>query len=265
MFTPWLLILVRAGSTAFIVVLASGLAEAFGPFWGALVTSLPISSGPAYVFLAMEHDDAFIAAAALSSFTTHAAIVCFVVTYALTAKRLPLWQGLSLALLSWFSVAATLRQFEWSPAGVVVLNLVLFGVGFRLLRGMAQQSHTGGGVAVSRRWYDLPLRAVSVASLVTFVVLASGAIGPSATGMAAVFPVSLSSLFIILRPRIGAAASAMLAANTLRGMVGFGATLFTLAVSAVPLGATQALILALAVAFVCSGVMLVFRNTKPSS
>ena len=262
MVAPWILILVRAASTAFIVVLASGLAEAFGPFWGALVTSLPISSGPAYVFLAMEHDDVFIAAAALSSFTTHAAIACFVVTYALTAVRLKLWQGLGLSLLAWLVVASVLRQFSWTPLGALALNVVCFSTAFFLLRGVAQQPHQGGGTGVGRRWYDLPLRAITVATLVTFVVLASDVIGPSATGMAAVFPISLSSLFVILRPRIGATASAMLAANALRGMVGFGATLFTLVISAVPLGATRALILAMVVSIVCSGAMLALRRTK---
>ena len=179
MLAPWVPVFIRAASTACIVVIASGLAEAFGPFWGALVTSLPISSGPAYVFLAMEHSDAFIAAAALSSFTTHAAIACFVVTYALTAHRLRLWQGLGLALLVWLVASTILRQFAWSIGGAVVLNLIAYGVGLRLVRGMAQQAHTGGGAAVPRRWYDVPLRAITIAAFVTIVVLGSTSAGIS--------------------------------------------------------------------------------------
>lgn len=53
--TLWLPPLVRALTTGLLVVCASTVAEALGPFWGALIASLPVSAGPAYVFLAMQH------------------------------------------------------------------------------------------------------------------------------------------------------------------------------------------------------------------
>ncbi len=41
--------------------------ERSGPVTGALVATLPISAGPSYVFLAIDHDAAFIAQGALSN------------------------------------------------------------------------------------------------------------------------------------------------------------------------------------------------------
>ena len=41
---PWVAPLVRAVTTGLIVVLASAVAEAAGPFWGALVISLPVTA-----------------------------------------------------------------------------------------------------------------------------------------------------------------------------------------------------------------------------
>jgi hypothetical protein len=67
------------------------------------------------------------------------------------------------------------------------------------------------------------------------------------TGILAVFPIVLTSLMLILQPRIGGAATAAVIANTLWGLVGFGAALVTLHVAVVPLGAPIALTLALAV------------------
>lgn len=49
----------RMAITAAFVVSASVITERLGPVIGALVATLPISAGPSYVFLALDHDAAF--------------------------------------------------------------------------------------------------------------------------------------------------------------------------------------------------------------
>ena len=83
----WTALLVKAVSSALIVVLASVAAEASGAFWGGLIISLPIAAGPAYVMLALQHDDAFIATSALSSLTSNAATFALLTVFALLAPR----------------------------------------------------------------------------------------------------------------------------------------------------------------------------------
>ena len=100
---------------------------------------------------------------------------------------------------------------------------------------------------MTRRWYDIPLRAVMAATLVTSVVTISTHVGPTVTGMLAVFPIVLTSLMLILHPRIGGKASAAVLANTLPGLGGFSLCLLALHLTAVPLGSTLALIVALVV------------------
>ena len=51
----------RMAITAAFVVTASVVTERSGPVIGALIATLPISAGPSYVFLALDHDAAFIA------------------------------------------------------------------------------------------------------------------------------------------------------------------------------------------------------------
>ena len=68
------------------------------------------------------------------------------------------------------------------------------------------------------------LRAVMVAVLVATVVGVSTTVGPTVTGMLAVFPIVLLSLMLILHPRIGGPATAAVLANSLLGMAGFSAT-----------------------------------------
>ena len=54
---------------------------------GALVATLPISAGPSYVFLALDHDAAFIAEGALASLPINAATIFLGLTYVVLAQR----------------------------------------------------------------------------------------------------------------------------------------------------------------------------------
>ena len=65
----------RMAITAAFVVTASVVTERSGPVIGALVATLPISAGPSYVFLALDHDAAFIAEGALASLPINAATI----------------------------------------------------------------------------------------------------------------------------------------------------------------------------------------------
>ena len=61
---------------------------------------------------------------------------------------------------------------------------------------------------VASRWYDIPLRAALVATLVAIVVTLSNIVGPEVSGVIALFPAVFTSLILILTPRIGGAATA---------------------------------------------------------
>ena len=61
-----LMLALRMAIAAAFVVSASVITERSGPVIGALVATLPISAGPSYVFLALDHDAAFIAEGALA-------------------------------------------------------------------------------------------------------------------------------------------------------------------------------------------------------
>ena len=69
------------------VVAASIITERSGPAIGALVATLPVSAGPAYVFLALDHDDAFIARSALASLPINAATIFMCLVYVHLAQR----------------------------------------------------------------------------------------------------------------------------------------------------------------------------------
>ena len=82
------------------------------------------------------------------------------------------------------------------------------------------------------------------------------------TGILAVFPIVLTSLMLILHPRIGGPATAAVIANTLWGLVGFGVALMTLHAAVIPLGAPGALTLALAVSIAWNVMIWILRRSS---
>lgn len=243
--TSWLPLLAKALSTGLLVVVASIAAEVLGPFWGALVASLPVSAGPAYVFLAMRHEADFVAASALSSAVANAATGLFLIAYGIAARRTSPWRGLGAAVLAWLAACLSVQLFVWTPLSALGLNVAVYGIGFVLADSERPvPEHLS---PVRRRLPDLLARGVAVALFVSLVVGVSSLVGPNATGIAAVFPISLISLIVIIRPRIGGAGSSLLAANALRPMLGFGLMLLTLHLAIGPWGTVTAFIVALLV------------------
>jgi hypothetical protein len=214
-----LTLILRMAVTAAFVVSASVITERAGPVIGALVATLPISAGPSYVFLALDHDAAFVVLA-----QRHSALVSW---------------GCAAAV--WIALAFGVHMLHWSLAGGLIVNAVAFAICIPLL---ARFRHAKMPL-ITRRWYDIPLRAALVSTLVAAVVTLSGWVGPTNSGVIALFPMVFSSMMLILHPRIGGPATAAVVANSGWGLLGFGAGIAVLHVAALRFGSPIGLGLAL--------------------
>ena len=239
----WLALVVKMLVTAGIVVAASLVAERAGPLIGSLIATLPVSAGPAYLFLSLDHDDVLIAQSALASFVTTIGTALFACAYAAAAQRHGMIASLLAAQATWLGFALCARLVDWNIVGAGALAAAVFAVCFVLTRPFRHARMP----PPQRRWYDVPLRAAMVAALVLAVVALSDAVGPYATGILAGFPVVFTSLILILPPRVGGPATAAVMAHSITGLIGFEIALGTLHLAAVPLGAPAALAVSLAI------------------
>jgi hypothetical protein len=237
-----LFIALRMAVAAAFVVTASIITERSGPVIGALIATLPISAGPSYVFLALDHDAAFIAQGALASLPINAATLFLGLTYVMLAQRRNTAVSAGGAMAVWIALAALGRLVSWSLISGLIANAIAFAVCLPLLRHFQHVRMP----LITRRWYDIPLRAGMVATLVAIVVALSGWVGPSVSGTIALFPVVLTSLMLILHPRIGGPATASVIANSGWGLMGFGIAIAVMHVAALQFGSAIALSLALA-------------------
>jgi len=242
--------------TATVVVITSLAVERSGPFVGALIGALPTAAGAAYTILAFEHPPSFIAASAIGSVAINAAVAIFAATYAMLAQRHGLLVSLGAATMLWFALAAALRMVDWTPLSAVAINAAVYAITIPL----SWRYRTGGGpVKFVRTWFDIPLRALTVAIVVAVVTAASSSIGSFASGMFALFPIILGSSIVIMHPRIGGKATASMLAHAQLPLIGLGLGFLAVHYLVAPIGVWPALGAGLAVCLAWSGLLLMIQ------
>lgn len=252
----WLALLAKALATALVVIGAALGAQRLGPFWGAILASLPVSAGPAYVFLSLQQGPGFVAESALLSAAANLASGVFLVAAALAVPRLAAIPALLVALAAWLGAALVVLALPWTVATVVAANLLFYAAAMRLF----PVPPAGPPAPPRRGWIDLPLRAAAVSVFVVALVTLSGRLGPQATGIAAVFPMVFLSVFLVVRPRLGAAATAALARAALRPMLGFCLLPLLLHLGAPRWGTAAALLVALPAPVLWSAGLVAWRR-----
>jgi len=235
----------KIAAAVIVVVAASRAAERAGPFLGAMVATLPVSTGPVYVFLALDHGAGFISESARVSVASVAAIVAFVAAHAVAAQRFATSASLVLATLAWLCAALALQARDWSFAEACAIGAASLALAIRALRRYAAAPEAP---PPARSRFDLPLRALLVAAVVIATTVAGDRFGPALTGVLATYPVVFTSLVVILQPRAGGRFAAAVLVTGLRGLAGFALALAVLHVAAARAGAAPALLIALAVA-----------------
>jgi uncharacterized membrane protein (GlpM family) len=170
----WYGLALKMAMTAIVVVITSVAVERSGPFIGSLIAALPTAAGAAYVILAIEHPPSFIAASAIGSAATSAAVSIFSLAYAILAQRRGLLMSVGVSLAIWFAVAAVLRMVDWTPLGAVALNAVVFAITIPL---SWRYRDAGPLRKFLRTPFDIPLRALAAAVVVAVVTTASYSIG----------------------------------------------------------------------------------------
>lgn len=251
-----LTLIVKMAVTAAFLLAATVTAERAGPLIGGLVATLPISAGPVYVFLALDHDAFFIAQSALGSLVTNAVNVGFAVAYTLLAQKRSLSVSLAGAYAVWIAMSYGIGRVDWTLPLAAAFNVAIVAASLWIVHPLRHVRVP----AVQARWYDLVMRAAMVATLVGVVVTLSFTIGPTLSGNLAVFPIVLTSIMIILHRRIGGPATAAIMANAVIGLGGFGIAVGALHLMAERLGSPLALMLTLAISIACNLVIFFMRK-----
>ena len=162
----------------------------------------------------------------------------------LAARGRPLWFALGLPFGLWILAALAIVNTRWTVASAALTNVAIFIPAYLATNACRAMPP---GRPPTPRWWDVPFRAALVMALVGFTVVVGRFFGSAAAGVAALVPIVMFSLAVILHPRIGGPGASAVLAHALPGLVGFGAAVAALHLTVLPLGAPLALALALAI------------------
>ena len=154
-FMIWIVLATKMAVTALFVTAATTVAERLGATVGALVATLPVSAGPVYVFLALDHDSAFISASAVASLALNSATAIYLTAYVLIAQRRSMWPSISLAFAIWLVAVLLLSLVDWTAWLAFALNIAVFTA----CSFIVQPFDAVRIPPTTRRWYDFVLRA----------------------------------------------------------------------------------------------------------
>lgn len=237
---------IKLMATASVVLLATVVAERAGPLIGAMIVSLPVSAGPAYVFLALEHGSAFVAKSALTSLAVNASISPFLIVGAALITRVGAFLSLSAALCVWLTGAFVVLRLGDSitlPIAIamnVASTAICLPLSRLLIRDVAPRPTRQGAI-------DLVVRICAVVLAVAAAILLGRALGPRVAGVAALLPVVWLSTVAVIYARSGADTCAAIMANGVVGMISFAMALIAVVLLATRSGATIAFLVAIAI------------------
>lgn len=219
-----------------------------GRRWGVaiagLLAGLPVIAAPILVVLTLVHGRSFGAEAAAGTLLGLAALTLFVVVYGKASERI----GPVLSLLGGWAAfllgVAFLQLLDVPPGVSLVFVAACIAAGLALLPAPTATP----AVAAAPPWWDLPVRALAALALVVALTTASGALGPSLSGLLAPFPVITSVLAVFTHAHDGIGQVRVLLRNFLVGLYGFAAFCFVLATTLESFGGPAAFSAALAAA-----------------
>ncbi len=232
-----------------------GAATLAGRRWGQSIggwlVGLPLTTGPVAFFIALDHGEAFAAAAVVGSLAGAVAEVAFSLAYGWSALRCRWPAALLAGTAAYAAVAALVQGLALGAFALFVLVVVALAVSLRLMpRGAA-----GGAAVVAPRW-DLPARMVLATTVVLVLTALAPRLGAQWSGLLATYPLFAAILTAFGHRLQGAGAAIGVLRGLLFGLFSFAGFCLVLALGLVPLGIAGAFAAAIAVALLAQGVSL---------
>jgi hypothetical protein len=234
-----------------LLVLSASLAtRRWGSRIGGLLTGLPIVSGPALFFFAVEQGNAFAAEASRAVLVSLLGVAGSALTYGWASLRTPWWLSLPLSWTSFFLVVLLFQGVDWPATVAFLASLAAIVLAHRLL------PRAGSVRLGARPAWDLPVRMIAAMVLVVSVTGLAHRLGPTLSGALAPFPVAISVLLGFSHAQQGSSAAITFLRGFLPGMWSFAAFCLVLSLTIVGLGAAASFALATACALAIQGAVL---------
>ena len=235
---------------------ASLAGRKWGPAVSGWIVGMPLTSGPVIFFVALSHDKAFAANAALGVLSGGFSLVVYALIYSWLATRFRWPVAIGGSLLVFAISTAVLQSFTYPLLPVIGVLCTALAVGLWLMPKdvVEKESETKPG-----RW-DIPTRILIGTSFILLLTGIAPFIGPRLTGLLTTIPLYVTILTIFAHRDQGPAAAAHVLRGLLYGMFAFTGFFITLSLLVERVSLAVSFGSAILVALMIQGVSLFVLN-----
>jgi hypothetical protein len=170
-----------------LVALMSLAARRFGPKLGGLLLGLPWMTGPVIFFLGLEKGNVHAVGLACGALLATVSIAAYALAYGQLAQYFRWPVSMTVGALAYAAVGWSLSGLVIAPTPAALVGAGCLITAFLLLPPPRQPVQSR-----ALPWWDIPVRMLSTAALVTVIALVSDHLGATASGIVASFPVLLT-------------------------------------------------------------------------
>lgn len=221
--------------------------------------SLPLTSGPVSLFLALERGPHFARQCSVGMLLGTVALATFCIAYVRTARG-PRWlPSLIIGFIAYCLAAWGLSFLTFSLEVLTILVLLLLWVAVKL----AGPPVTGTPQVASPSW-DIPLRMVSATAMVLIITGGAVYLGPKWSGILAPFPAFTCIMAVFAQKQNGAVAAHGLMRGAKIGCLGAISFYFVIGFVIEPAGIAAAYLLATVTSVAVNGLCLAVLMLRPT-
>jgi hypothetical protein len=254
-----MLLLLKLTLAPLLVAAATLAARRWGPRVGGLVVGLPLTTGPIFLFLALDQGLDFAAGATLGILCGLVGLAAFALAYAAASRRTG-WAGsLALAAVAFFAASAGMGRLG---GGVVEAGLAAWaalGLAAALIR------RPGPGVArAPAAWWDLWVRMLAAAALTLGITAAAGRLGPVLSGIVGTYPVVSTVVTTFTHAQLGREAAVAMLRGSVLSWIAFASCFLAIGLALEAQGLAVALALGM-LAAVATTVLVLWIDRRLAS
>lgn len=232
-------------------------ARRWGPVVGGWIVSLPLTSGPVSVFLALEQGPEFAATAAAGTILGSLAVIAFCLAYTRAAIRAA-WPWAVLAGVCGFALTvAVMNRLSLPPVPGAVFVCAALAAVLALEKRLDAQN-----VRLPAPVWDIPLRMAVATGIVLLITTLSSHLGPTLSGLCSAFPAFICVMSVFSHKLCGAESVRQFAHGVIIGTFAFVAFFLTVALTLPHMGVLAVYTLAVLSAFAVNGGFMFFHAWK---
>ena len=234
-----MLLLLKLTLAPLLVAVATLVARRWGPKIGGVVVGLPLSTGPIFLFLAIDQGLDFAERACVGILFGLVGLAGFALAYAAVSRRAGWAISLTLSAIAYFIVSAAVSGYKVS--GVIQAGVAAYAA--LLLAASLIRRPQLGAIKSASPWWDIWFRMLAAAGLTLAITAAAERLGPMFSGIVGTYPVVTTVVMTFTHHQFGREAAIAMLRGSVLSWIGFVSSFFAIGLAINPYGLAASLCL----------------------